>query len=68
MRGYNKNKMKIKIEKEDIINGNIELSRTLVSEALIYSQEEVKAKKLYLAYKNIEQTLKLLGINPQDDK
>ncbi|MFH1802564.1 MAG: hypothetical protein ABH864_03875 [archaeon] len=60
--------MKIKIEKEDIINGNIELSRTLVSEALIYSQEEIKAKKLYLAYKNIEQTLKLLGINPQDDK
>lgn len=60
--------MKIKIEKEDLINGNIELSRTLISEALIYPQEEIKAKKLYLAYKNIEQTLKLFGINPQGDK
>lgn len=60
--------MKIKIEKADIVDGNIELSRTLISEALMYSQEDIKAKKLYLAYKNIEQTLRLLGINPQDDK
>jgi len=60
--------MKIKIEKQDVINNNIELSRTLVSEALIYPQQEVKAKKLYLAYKSIEQTLRLLGINPQEDK
>ena len=58
--------MKIKIEKEDIVNGNIELSRSLVSDALIYPQEEIKAKKLFMAYKNIERTLVLLGIDPQD--
>ena len=49
--------MKIKIDKDDIIKGNIELSRTLVTEALIYPQDEIKAKKLFLAYKNIEKIL-----------
>ena len=59
--------MKIKIEKDDIVNGNIELSRSLVSEALIYPQEEIKAKKLFLAYKNIEQILRMLGVDPQEN-
>ena len=44
--------MKIEINKDDIIKGNIELSRTLVTEALLYSQEEIRAKKLFLAYKS----------------
>jgi hypothetical protein len=57
----------MKISKEDLVNCNIELSRTLVSEALLNSQEDVKAKKLFLAYKNIEQTLKILGVNPQGE-
>lgn len=60
--------MKIEIDKDDIIRGNIELSRTLVGEALIYSQEEIKAKKLFLAYKNIERILKMLGVDLQDEK
>jgi hypothetical protein len=58
--------MKIKIDKDDIIKGNIELSRTLVTEALIYPQDEIKAKKLFLAYKNIEKILKLMGVDLQE--
>jgi hypothetical protein len=58
--------MKIKIEKNDLIKNNIEISRTLVNDALFVSDEEIKAKKLYMAYKGIEQTLIILGIDPQD--
>lgn len=58
--------MKIEINKDDIIKGNIELSRTLVTEALLYSQEEIRAKKLFLAYKSIENILKMLGVDLQD--
>ena len=58
--------MKIKINKEDIIKGNIELSRTLITEALIYPQEEIKAKKLFIAYKNIGNILKSMGVDLQD--
>jgi len=58
--------MKINVDKEDMIDCNIQLSRTLLSESLIYSQEEVKAKKLFLAYKNIEKILKLMGVDLQD--
>jgi hypothetical protein len=59
--------MKIKIEKEDIINGNIELSRSLIGDALLNQNEEIKAKKLFIAYRSIQQTLKLMGVNPQDE-
>jgi hypothetical protein len=55
--------MEIKIEKEDIIKNNIEISRALVNEALFIADEKTKAKKLYMAYKGIEQTLKLLGVD-----
>ena len=58
--------MKIEINKDDIIKGNIELSRTLVTEALLYSQEEIRAKKLFLAYKSIENILRMLGVDLQD--
>jgi len=60
--------MKIEIDKDDIIRGNIELSNSLIGEALIYPQEEIKAKKLFLAYKNIEKILKMLGVDLQDKK
>jgi len=40
--------MEIKIDKNDVIRGNIELSRTLVTEALIYPQEETRAKNYSL--------------------
>ena len=59
--------MKIKIEKEDIINGNIELSRSLIGDALLIPDESIKAKKLFIAYRSIQQTLQLMGINPQDE-
>jgi hypothetical protein len=59
--------MSIKIEKEDIINGNIELSRSLIGDALLNPNEQIKAKKLFIAYRSIQQTLKLMGINPQDE-
>lgn len=58
--------MKIEINKDDIIKGNIELSRTLITEALIYPQEEIKAKKLFIAYKNIGNILKSMGVDLQD--
>lgn len=58
--------MKIKVDKEDMISCNIELSRTLLNESLIYPQEEIKAKKLFLAYKNIERILKMMGVDLQD--
>ncbi len=60
--------MKIEITKEDLIEGNIELARSLVTEALLFPDEERKAKKLLLAYKNIEKVLRVLGINLQDYK
>lgn len=58
--------MKINISPEDVMNGQIELSRSLVSDALLNSQESIKAKKLFMAYKTIEQVLRMLGIEPQD--
>lgn len=58
--------MKIEFNKDDLINGNIQLSRTLITDALIYPQEEIKAKKLFLAYKNIERILKSMGVDLQN--
>jgi len=58
--------MKINISPEDVMNGQIELSRSLVSDALLNSQDSIKAKKLFMAYKTIEQVLRMLGIEPQD--
>lgn len=58
--------MKINFDKDDMINCNIELSRTLISESLIYPQDEIKAKKLFLAYKNLEKILKMMGVDLQD--
>jgi hypothetical protein len=58
--------MKIEITKEDMANGNIELSRTLINEALLNPDESTKIKKLFLAYKTIQNTLKNLGLTAQD--
>ncbi len=60
--------MKINISPDDMMNGQIELSRSLVSDALLNSQESIKAKKLFMAYKIIEQVLRNLGIDPQNLK
>lgn len=59
--------MKIKITEEDRINANIELSRSLVGDALLNSNPEIKAKKLYIAHNSIKQTLKMLGIDLQEE-
>ena len=58
--------MKINFDKDDFINGNIQLSRTFITDALIYPQEEIKAKKLFLAYKNIEKILEMMGVDLQE--
>lgn len=58
--------MDIKIEREDILESQIRLSRSLINDSLISSEEETKAKKLVMAYKTIEKSLLILGVNPQD--
>ena len=58
--------MEIKIDEDDIIQNNIKLSRGLVGEALFIRDKEEKAKKLFIAYRGLEQTLKILGLNPQE--
>lgn len=60
--------MKIEINNEDFLDGNIELARSLVTEALLFPDKERKAKKLLLAYKSLEKSLKNMGVNLQEFK
>lgn len=58
--------MKIKIDEEDVIKNNIEVSRSLIGDAFFELEKERKAKKLFLAYKNIENALIVMGFDPQE--
>ncbi len=58
----------IEITTDDVIDNNLYLLNALVTEAFSTQEEEKRKKKLAMAYKTIANTLKLMGVDPQQLK